>query len=56
MAAIMEIVRIVRVVDTREYTEEGDRWVPVPGSGIENECARCGRLYEVHATVELAGN
>lgn len=50
----MEITRIVRVVDTREYTEEGDRWVPVPGSGTENECARCGRLHEVHATVELA--
>jgi hypothetical protein len=49
----MKIAKIIRVVDTREYTEEGDRWVPIPGSGTENQCARCGRLHEVHATVEL---
>lgn len=49
----MKITKIIRVVDTREYTEEGDRWVPIPGSGTEHQCARCGRLHEVHATVEL---
>lgn len=49
----MKIVRIISVVDTREYEEVGDRWQPVPGSGTENECARCGRMHEVHAEVQL---
>lgn len=50
----MKIIRIISVEDTRQW-EEGpdDRWYPVPGSGIENNCGRCGRLHEVHATVEL---
>lgn len=48
------IVRILSVIDTRQYIEQGDRFVPVPGSGDANECARCRRLHEVHATVELA--
>lgn len=48
------ITKILAVVDTREYMEDGDRWVAIPGSGLENECERCGRLHEVHATVELA--
>ena len=48
------IVRIVEVVDTRQYEEQGDRWVPIPGSGNLNECARCGRMHEVHASVELS--
>jgi len=48
------IVRVIAIVDTREYQEVGDRWVPVPGSGHEHECSRCGRLHEVHATVELS--
>lgn len=43
---------ILSVVDTREYMEEGDRWVPIPGSGEARECDRCGRLHEVHATVQ----
>lgn len=47
------IIEIVRVVDTREYIEDGDRWIPIPGSGSENECARCGALHEIHATVRL---
>lgn len=47
------IRRILSVVDTREYEEQGDRWVPIPGSGEVNECSRCGREHEVHATVEL---
>lgn len=49
----MQIRRLVRVTDTRSYEEIGDRWLPIPGSGIESECARCGRLHEIHAEVEL---
>lgn len=50
----LKIMRIVRVVDTRSYEEaENDRWVPIPGSGDENPCARCGRMHEVHAHVML---
>lgn len=45
-------MKILRVVDTRDYVEQGDRWVPVPGSGQARECDRCGRLHEVHAYVE----
>lgn len=47
------IARVLSVVDTREYEEIGDRWVPVPGSGVETPCARCGRIHEVHWIVEL---
>jgi len=47
------IVRVLEVVDTREYEEEGDRFVPVVGSGSPRDCDRCGRLHEVHAHVEL---
>ena len=47
------IVRVLAVVDTREYQEEGDRIVPVPGSGNPRPCDRCGRMHEVHATVLL---
>lgn len=49
-----EIIRILEVVDTRDYMEEGDRWVPIPGSGAPNQCDRCGRTHEVHARVILA--
>ena len=50
----LKIVRIVRVVDTRTYEEVADdRWEPIPGSGDQNECARCGRMHEVHAHVAL---
>ncbi len=50
----MKIKRILSVEDTRQY-EEGpdDKWYPIPGSGVVNQCARCGRDHEVHATVEL---
>lgn len=48
------IVRVVSVVDTRQVEEIGDRFVRVPGTGEENECARCGRLHEIHAAVETA--
>ena len=47
------IVRIISVIDTRDYEEEGDRWVAIPGSGDEHSCDRCGRSHEVLATVEL---
>lgn len=43
--------RIVRVTDTRTYEEQGDRWVPIPGSGVESECARCNRIHEIHAEI-----
>lgn len=49
----MRIVKIISVVDTREWVEEGDRWVALPGSGNVRECSRCGREHEVHATVLL---
>ena len=49
----MLIDRLIRVTDTREYQEIGDRWVPIPGSGLESECARCGRSHEIHAEVAL---
>lgn len=47
------IIRIISVVDTRQYDEQGDRFVPIPGSGNVRSCDRCGRDHEVHATVEL---
>lgn len=50
----MMIVKIISVIDTREYEEVSDGvWRAIPGSGNESECARCGRLHEVHATVQL---
>lgn len=50
-----QIVKILDVVDTREYEEIADGvFKPVRGSGTESFCARCGRPHEVHATVELA--
>lgn len=48
-----KIVKILDVVDTRSYEEVGERWVPIKDSGEKNECARCGRLHEVHAHVQL---
>lgn len=50
----LTISRVVSIVDTREYIEEGDRWVPVPGSGEQHECHRCNRVHEVHAHVVLS--
>jgi hypothetical protein len=49
-----DIIRVLSVTDTRTY-EEGpdDKWHPVPGSGSENECARCGKLHVIHARVQL---
>ena len=44
---------ILNIQDTRQ-NEEGpnDKWIPIPGSGIENECQRCGKTHEVHVTVQ----
>lgn len=51
----MKIIKVVSVVDTREYEEVGDSFVPVPGSGNPNACGRCGREHEIHWTVLLEG-
>jgi hypothetical protein len=51
---IPSIVRILAVRDTRNYEEQGDRWIAVPGSGQERECDRCRRPHEVHVDVELS--
>lgn len=54
-AAPVAIVRIISITDTRDFEEIADGvWKPIPGSGDTHECARCGRLHEVHAEVELA--
>jgi hypothetical protein len=46
-------MKILRVVDTREYEEIADgKWAAIPGSGNARECDRCGRLHEVHAYVQ----
>jgi hypothetical protein len=50
----IQIIRVLKVRDTRQYEEQGDRWVPIHGSGQARECARCGREHEVHAEVLLA--
>ena len=51
-----KIIRIISIVDTREYEERtDDRFYPIPGSGTEHACDRCGREHEVHAEVELEG-
>lgn len=47
------IVKIIRIVDTRAFIEDGDRFVPVPGSGDLSACARCNHIHEIHVTVEL---
>lgn len=55
VAPHVRIVRVHRVVDTREYEQgEGDRWHPIPGSGKPRPCDRCGRTHEVHADVETS--
>lgn len=51
----MKIMKVVSVVDTREYEEQGDTFVPIPGSGKSNACGRCTREHEIHWTVLLEG-
>lgn len=54
---MVKIIKILRVEDTRNWEEiEDDKWIPIPGTGIENNCGRCGRSHEVHATVEVEEN
>lgn len=49
----MKITKILAIVDTRRWEEgDDDKWYPIPGSGEAHECDRCGRLHEVHVTVE----
>lgn len=49
------IVRVLEVVDTREYEEGPDgRFHPIPGSGNIRQCSRCRRDHEIHATVQLS--
>lgn len=51
----LQIVRILRVEDTRTWEEQSDdRFHPIPGSGTLNECGRCGRSHEVWAHVLLS--
>lgn len=42
---------VVKVVDTRDFLEVDDRFVPVSGSGDVRVCDRCDRTHEVHAHV-----
>lgn len=50
----MKIRRLISITDTRTWEEgDNDRWFPIPGSGVEHCCDRCGRGHEVHALVEL---
>lgn len=51
----MKIMKVVSVVDTREYEEQGDSFVPIPGSGNSHVCGRCTREHEIHWTVLLEG-
>ena len=51
----LRIVELVSIKDTRQWVEDGERWVAIPGSGEIAQCARCGRDHEIHATVRLSG-
>jgi hypothetical protein len=44
--------KILSVVDTRAKEEQGDRWVRISGTGDARQCDRCGRMHEIHATVQ----
>lgn len=48
-----KIVRILSVTDTRQWDDAGGKWAPIPGSGEEHACDRCGRRHEVWAQVLL---
>lgn len=60
MTTAQRITRIISIEDTRDAEPiadpthpKGERWVKIPGSGVERSCDRCGRIHEVHATVAL---
>ena len=45
-------MKILSVEDTRAYGAGTDgRFHPIPGSGRERMCDRCGRTHEIHVTV-----
>ncbi len=45
-------MEILSVEDTRAYAAGTDgRFHPIPGSGRERACDRCGRTHEIHVTV-----
>lgn len=50
---VNRIVEVLYVEDTREFIEDGDRWIALSGSGDIRQCDRCGRDHEVHVTVKL---
>ena len=53
--AAIEIVKVLKVEDTREWVEGADdKWRAIPGTGVVRACDRCGREHEIHWTVELA--
>lgn len=53
------ILRLVKIIDTRDREERDGMFssfsVPVPGTGTEHACHRCGAPHEVHAYVEVEG-
>jgi hypothetical protein len=53
MATKSRIVKVLKVHDTRQYEEIGDKWVAISGTGEFNTCSRCGRMHEVHVYVLL---
>jgi hypothetical protein len=47
-----KIIKVLSVVDTREYEEYTDgKFRAIPGSSIQHECSRYGKLHEIHAKV-----
>jgi len=45
--------KILKVEDTRQYEEgDDDKWYPVPGSGHDHECDRCGKNHVIHYSVQ----
>ena len=41
-------IKLLERIDTRQWVEEGDRWVPLGGTGEANQCDFCGKDHEVH--------
>lgn len=58
MSARPRIVRLIKIVDTREREERDGMYssfsVPIAGTGVEHVCQRCGAGHEVHAYVDLS--
>lgn len=49
----MKIKKILSIRDTRSMAEVDSRMVAIAGSGEKSQCALCGHLHEIHATVLL---